>query len=79
MFGVTGRKSDIGRSPRRRSERVLAGKLEMLKMGAGVHRGPKTPRKVVFYRPGVQTDVKTGMKVIGEEVFGPIAPISRSK
>ncbi len=51
---------------------------DAVKKGATVHYGPKPPDTGFFCRPAVLTDVKPDMKVVREEVFGPIAPIIRA-
>lgn len=43
--------------------------------GAVVAPAGQTPGKGLFFRPCVVHQVKAGMKVLAEEVFGPIAPI----
>lgn len=44
--------------------------------GATVHLGQEPPRgKGYFFRPAVVTNVTPDMKLLGEEVFGPILPI----
>lgn len=45
------------------------------KKGAIVHRGPMPPDQGFFFRPVVLTNVKPDMRVVREEVFGPIAPV----
>ena len=49
---------------------------DAVKKGAKVLVGGKRPdRKGFFYMPTVLTNVNSGMKVVKEEVFGPVAPI----
>ena len=49
---------------------------DAVKKGAEVLAGGKRPdRKGFFYMPTVLTNVKNTMKVVKEEVFGPVAPI----
>ncbi|MFZ2446652.1 MAG: NAD-dependent succinate-semialdehyde dehydrogenase [Syntrophobacteraceae bacterium] len=68
--------TDIGPLAKEEFLKDLAVQLDDAeKKGAVVHRGPEPPDKGFFFRPVVLTDVKPGMKVVGEEVFGPIAPI----
>ena len=37
--------------------------------------GKRLERKGYFYKPTVLSNIKSGMKVVTEEVFGPVAPI----
>lgn len=68
--------TDIG--PQAKQE-FLDGLLDQLedaeKKGAIVHFGPAVPEQGCFFRPVVLTGVKPDMKVLREEVFGPMAPI----
>ena len=43
--------------------------------GAVVHLGPKPPDTGFFFQPVVLTNVNPEMRVVQEEVFGPMAPI----
>jgi len=46
--------------------------------GARIRTGGHRPnRKGFFFQPTVLTDVEQGARVLGEEIFGPIAPIQR--
>ncbi len=60
-------------------EEFLKGLSEQLedakKKGATVYLGPKPPARGFFFQPAVLTNVKPDMKVLREEVFGPVAPI----
>ena len=56
---------------------VLAGQLEDAeRKGARIFYGPPTPPgKGFFFRPALVTDVRPDMRVVSEEVFGPILPV----
>ncbi len=60
-------------------EEFLKGLSEQLedaeKKGATIHRGPMPPDTGFFFRPAVLTNVAPDMRVVSEEVFGPIVPI----
>ncbi|MEN6437422.1 MAG: NAD-dependent succinate-semialdehyde dehydrogenase [Syntrophobacter sp.] len=68
--------TDIGPVAREEFLRDLSAQLhDAEEKGAVVHHGPKPPDQGFFFRPAVLTNVKPDMKVMREEVFGPIAPI----
>ena len=46
---------------------------DALKKGARVHWGPKPPEQGFFFRPVILTNLTGDMRVLKEEVFGPIA------
>jgi succinate-semialdehyde dehydrogenase / glutarate-semialdehyde dehydrogenase len=56
---------------------VLSGQLEDAeKKGGRVFHGPPTPPgKGFFFRPALVTHVRPDMRVVTEEVFGPILPV----
>jgi succinate-semialdehyde dehydrogenase / glutarate-semialdehyde dehydrogenase len=60
-------------------EEILQGLLEQLRdaerKGAVVHRGPKPPHTGFFFQPVLLTNVNSEMRVLNEEVFGPMAPV----
>jgi succinate-semialdehyde dehydrogenase/glutarate-semialdehyde dehydrogenase len=69
--------TDIGPLARREFLGELAGQLDdAVRRGAAVILGPAAPPgKGYFFRPAVVTGVTAGMRVLQEEVFGPLAPI----
>ncbi len=65
----------IGRKERDAVEaRVAEAQREGAKVVAGGRRPPHLP-KGYYYEPTVLTGVRHGMKLIREEIFGPVAPI----
>lgn len=69
-------KTNIGPLAREEFLAPLSEQLDdAVKKGAKVHFGPEPPPRGFFFRPAVLTGVKPGMKVLTEEVFGPLAPI----
>jgi len=65
----------IGRKERDAVEaRVAEAQREGAKVVAGGRRPPHLP-KGYYYEPTVLTGVRHGMKLIHEEIFGPVAPI----
>jgi succinate-semialdehyde dehydrogenase/glutarate-semialdehyde dehydrogenase len=69
--------TDIGPLARREFIEPLEEQLEdARRKGANIFYGPKPPDGGgFFFRPAVATGVKPDMKIMTEEVFGPIAPI----
>lgn len=68
--------TEIGPLAKEEFLRDLSEQLEdARKKGAVFHLGPKPPAKGFFFQPAILTNVNAGMKVLREEVFGPIAPI----
>src|SRR5262249_25813443 len=60
-------------------KRVDAQVREAVKAGARLLTGGKPPerlKKGFFYEPTVLTDVDRGMRVMREETFGPVCPVS---
>ena len=63
---------------RRERDAIEARVAEAQKEGAKVLTGGRRPPRLTkgyFYEPTVLTDVRHGMKLIGEEIFGPVAPV----
>jgi len=56
-------------------EKVVAHVTDAVKKGAQILVGG-TPQEGLFYTPTVLTGVKPGMRVMEEETFGPVAPIT---
>jgi succinate-semialdehyde dehydrogenase/glutarate-semialdehyde dehydrogenase len=60
-------------------EEILQGLLAQLqdaeRKGAVVHWGPKPPDRGFFFQPVLLTNVNSEMRVLNEEVFGPMAPV----
>ena len=55
---------------------VLSAQLEDAeRKGARVVYGPTPPGKGFFFRPAIVTNVRPDMRVVTEEVFGPILPV----
>jgi betaine-aldehyde dehydrogenase len=65
----------IGRKEREAVEARVAGAVEE---GATVVAGGRRPPRLTkgfFYEPTVLTGVRHGMRLLGEEIFGPVAPV----
>jgi betaine-aldehyde dehydrogenase len=65
----------IGRAERDAVERRVA---EAVREGAGVAAGGRRPShlpKGWFYEPTVLVNMKHGMRLLNEEIFGPVAPL----
>jgi succinate-semialdehyde dehydrogenase / glutarate-semialdehyde dehydrogenase len=56
-------------------EKVVAHVTDAVEKGAHIVVGGK-PKEGLFYTPTVLVDVKPGMRVMEEETFGPVAPIT---
>lgn len=70
--------TDIGPVARREFRDELMAQLEDARAkGAVVHLGPEPPSQGYFFRPAVLTGVGPDMRVVKEEVFGPMAPLVR--
>ncbi|MCE5335406.1 MAG: NAD-dependent succinate-semialdehyde dehydrogenase [Desulfobacteraceae bacterium] len=68
--------TDIGPIAREEFLQVLKDQLEdARRKGGQIHLGPKPPDKGFFFQPAVVTNVSPDMRVVKEEVFGPIAPL----
>ncbi len=69
--------TDLGPLARKDLVEELEGQLaDALHKGAKVAYGPKPPAgKGFFFQPAVLTEVTRDMRVLREEVFGPLAPI----
>ncbi len=68
--------TEIGPVAKEEFLKALSEQLEDARTkGADIHLGPKPPTRGFFFQPAVLTNVKPDMKVLREEVFGPIAPI----
>jgi succinate-semialdehyde dehydrogenase/glutarate-semialdehyde dehydrogenase len=52
---------------------------DAVKKGARVYLGPKPPNQGFFFQPAVLTDLTKDMRVVKEEVFGPIAPMIKAR
>jgi succinate-semialdehyde dehydrogenase / glutarate-semialdehyde dehydrogenase len=73
--------TDMGPLAKKEFLQDLSDQLEDARaQGATIAFGPKPPEgKGFYFRPAVVTGVKPGMKVVSEEVFGPVAPIIEVK
>jgi succinate-semialdehyde dehydrogenase/glutarate-semialdehyde dehydrogenase len=73
--------TDLGPVAKKRFVQDLQKQLDDAKeRGAEIILGPKPPTgSGFFFQPAVVTNVKLDMKVVSEEVFGPIAPIIWAK
>jgi succinate-semialdehyde dehydrogenase/glutarate-semialdehyde dehydrogenase len=68
--------TNIGPVAREEFLQSLLAQLKDAEMkGAVVHLGPKPPDGGFFFQPVVLTNVTPEMRVVREEVFGPMAPI----
>jgi len=57
----------------------LQGQLDdAVTKGARVYRGPQNPGQGFFFQPAVLTNITGDMRVVREEVFGPIAPVVKA-
>jgi len=69
--------TDLGPMARKDQVQILGAQLaDALSKGAKVAYGPEPPAgKRFFFQPAMATEVTSDMRVLSEEVFGPIAPI----
>jgi succinate-semialdehyde dehydrogenase / glutarate-semialdehyde dehydrogenase len=70
-------KTDLGPLARKESVKELEAVLaDALSKGARVTYGPKPPQgRGFFFQPAVVAEVTRDMRILREEVFGPLAPI----
>jgi succinate-semialdehyde dehydrogenase/glutarate-semialdehyde dehydrogenase len=69
--------TDLGPMAKKDQVRELADQLgDALSKGARVAYGPEPPAgKGFFFQPAMLTEVTSDMRVLTEEVFGPVAPV----
>lgn len=68
--------TDMGPVAKQDSLDTLLGQLDdARRKGATVHLGPEPPARGLFFQPVVVTNTTPEMKVVNEEVFGPMAVI----
>ncbi|HYA42173.1 MAG TPA: NAD-dependent succinate-semialdehyde dehydrogenase [Syntrophobacteraceae bacterium] len=66
--------TDMGPVAREEFLETLGEQLDdALKKGALIHRGPKPPEQGFFFQPVILSQLTEDMRVLREEVFGPIA------
>jgi succinate-semialdehyde dehydrogenase/glutarate-semialdehyde dehydrogenase len=71
--------TDLGPLAKLESVQDLQKQLDdAVEKGARVYRGPKPPNQGFFFQPAVLTDLTRDMRVVKEEVFGPIAPVIKA-
>ena len=68
--------TDMGPVARKEFLETLGKQLEdALEKGARVQRGPKPPEQGFFFQPVILSELTEDMRVLREEVFGPIAAL----